>query len=88
MASMTLADVAEIALLSAAGGNAGSFGAWAERAAWLFVQLARACQLEAVSIPGFWRNGTLPPGSRAEVRADDFLSTPGPLPAMLGNEAA
>ncbi|KAG1668378.1 hypothetical protein FOA52_004887 [Chlamydomonas sp. UWO 241] len=39
-------------------------GAWAERAAWLFVQLARACELEAVVIPGYWKDGTLAPGGR------------------------
>lgn len=44
-----------------------SGGAWAEHAAWLFVQLARACELEAVIIPGFWKNGVLPPGGRVEA---------------------
>jgi len=59
MAGMTRSEVAE--LFSAANGG----GAWAERASlsWLFLQLARACRLEAVSIPGYWRNGTLEPGT-------------------------
>jgi hypothetical protein len=38
-------------------------GTWAERAAWLFVQLCRACELEAVLIPGFYRgDGSVRPG--------------------------
>ncbi|GFH32740.1 uncharacterized protein HaLaN_32009, partial [Haematococcus lacustris] len=38
-------------------------GMWSERAAWLFVQLAKACDLEAVLIPGYWKGaGTVPPG--------------------------
>ncbi len=44
-----------------------SGGAWAERATWLFVHLARACELEAVMIPGYWKNGVLPPGVRIEA---------------------
>ena len=70
-------EVAELALLGAAtsgqdetSGDAEigcrGGGAWAERCSLLFVQLARACELEAVSIPGYWRNGTRPAGYRCE----------------------
>jgi hypothetical protein len=65
--SMSNGEVAELALLNAARNASGGAGAWSERAAWLFVQLVRACHLEAVLIPGYWRNGTLPPGSRFEA---------------------
>jgi len=44
-------------------GDAAITGTWAERAAWLFVQLARACELEAVLISGFWKgDGIIRPG--------------------------
>ena len=47
----------ELALLG------GMKGTWSERAAWLFTQLARACELEAVLIPGYWRGLGLMPGA-------------------------
>eukprot|EP00798_Chlamydomonas_sp_ICE-L_P019466 gene19466-26127_t len=41
----------------------GTTGTWAERAAWVFIQLSRGCELEAIIIPGFWKGGrTIPPG--------------------------
>jgi hypothetical protein len=44
-------------------GDAAITGTWAERAAWLFVQLAQACELEAVLISGFWKGDkTIRPG--------------------------
>lgn len=48
----------ESALLGGVGGN------WAERVAWLFTTLARACELEAVTINGYWKNEELLPGER------------------------
>ena len=66
-------EVAEVALLSSVaasshvdgdGGGGGGGGAWAERSAWLFVQLARACELEAAAVPGYWRDGSRAPGAR------------------------
>lgn len=33
-----------------------STGTWSERAALLFVSLAKACHLEAVTVSGFWRH--------------------------------
>ncbi|MEW5300249.1 MAG: hypothetical protein WDW36_003191 [Sanguina aurantia] len=48
----------ESALLGGVGGN------WAERVAWLFTTLARACELEAVTINGYWKDGELLPGER------------------------
>ncbi|KAG2493820.1 hypothetical protein HYH03_008038 [Edaphochlamys debaryana] len=39
-------------------------GTWAERVARLFALLCRACELEAVPIPGYWKHAALPPGER------------------------
>ncbi len=44
-----------------------SGGAWAERASWLFVELARVCGMEAVVIPGYWKNGSLAIGQHVEA---------------------
>lgn len=49
---------AEAALVGDVGGT------WSERAATLFSRLARACELEAVTVPGFWKGtGTITPGT-------------------------
>ncbi|KAG2447532.1 hypothetical protein HYH02_007456 [Chlamydomonas schloesseri] len=42
-------------------------GTWAERVARLFTLLCRACELEAVPIPGYWKHPALPPGSRVHA---------------------
>jgi hypothetical protein len=34
----------------------GSTGTWSERVALLFVSLAKACHLDAVTVSGFWRH--------------------------------
>ncbi|KXZ48378.1 hypothetical protein GPECTOR_28g785 [Gonium pectorale] len=39
-------------------------GTWAERVARLFTLLCRACELDAVPIPGYWKHPRLPPGER------------------------
>lgn len=40
----------------------GAEGTWAERLALLYVALAKACELEAVAIEGFWRSEASWPG--------------------------
>ncbi|KAG2425801.1 hypothetical protein HXX76_013426 [Chlamydomonas incerta] len=42
-------------------------GTWSERVARLFTLLCRACELEAVPIPGYWKHPDLPPGSRVHA---------------------
>ncbi|KAK9828639.1 hypothetical protein WJX72_001247 [[Myrmecia] bisecta] len=42
-------------------------GTWAEKVAGLFVRLAKACILEAVAIPGFWKSGEFMPGDRCST---------------------
>ncbi|GLC73170.1 hypothetical protein PLESTF_001343000 [Pleodorina starrii] len=39
-------------------------GTWAERVARLFTLLCRACELDAVPIPGYWKHARLAPGDR------------------------
>jgi hypothetical protein len=43
--------------------NMGTTGTWSERVAALFVALAKACHLEAVTVSGFWRHEGLQPGT-------------------------
>jgi hypothetical protein len=45
----------------------GAAGTWAERLALLYVSMAKACHLEAVTVSGFWRNEHVWPG--AELQA-------------------
>jgi hypothetical protein len=45
----------------------GTFGTWSERVAVLFVSLAKACHLEAVTVSGYWRTDALFPGATLGV---------------------
>ena len=40
----------------------GVTGTWSERVAALFVAMAKACHLEAVMVPGYWRHDNIAPG--------------------------
>lgn len=42
-------------------------GTWAERVARLFTLLCRACELEAVPIPGYWKSPAVRPGTRTHA---------------------
>ncbi|EFJ49288.1 hypothetical protein VOLCADRAFT_90064 [Volvox carteri f. nagariensis] len=44
-----------------------SYGTWAERVARLFTLLCRACELDAVPIPGYWKHSGLAPGDRVHA---------------------
>lgn len=52
----------------------GATGTWAERVALLFKQLARGCELEAVCIPGYWKNGDIAPGARLAAHNHCWVS--------------
>ncbi|GLI64974.1 hypothetical protein VaNZ11_008382 [Volvox africanus] len=44
-----------------------NWGTWAERVARLFTLLCRACELDAVTIPGYWKHAALAPGERVHA---------------------